>query len=131
MLSLLGMKSFIVIKSSSVQGVRSLKTCLVQTGANTVESETNNIEVKEVPAVHLQWRYSRLAEMYFLDVLREACVESLVERLEVVSCISTFIMADRFIVSGGKLKEMVIKFMKCEAEEVLRAIVKWVKEKHK
>ena len=105
---------------------------------NTIESELNTIEVKEVPAeaveTVLKYIYTwevpedpakltfdllQIAEMYLLDDLKEACWKSLVDRLEVPSCISTFILADRFNSGGGKLKEIVIKFMKCKAEEVV------------
>ena len=87
---------------------------------NTIESESSTIKVKEVPseAVEsmLKYIYSgeipddrelltldllNIAEMYLLDHLKEACVKSLVERLEVSTCISTFIMADRYLPSGG------------------------------
>ena len=87
---------------------------------NTIESESSTIQVKEVPseAVEsmLKYIYSgeipddrelltldllNIAEMYLLDHLKEACVKSLVERLEVSTCISTFIMADRYLPSGG------------------------------
>ena len=138
---------------------------------NTIESESSTIEVKEVPAVAvesmLKYIYTgevpddpekltldllNLADMYLLDHLKENCLKSLMERLDVVSCISTFIMvADRYMQSVGNLKEMVMKFMKCKAEEVveledwdkfvdnhaalakevLRSMVKGVKEKHK
>ena len=137
---------------------------------NTLESELNTIEVKEAPAEAvasmLKYIYSgevpvdpekltpdllNLAEMYLLDRLKEACLKSLIERLDVASCISTFIMADRYAPSGGNLREMVIKFMKCKAEEVvaqkdwdtlvvnhpslatemMRAIVRGSDEKHK
>jgi len=136
---------------------------------NTLESELNTIEVKEAPAEAvasmLKYIYHEkvpdnpkkltldllnLAAMYLLDPLTEACLKSLIERLDVVSCISTFIMADRYMPIGGPLKEMVIKFMKCKVEEVVtledweklvtnhpalateltRAIVKGSKEKH-
>jgi len=136
---------------------------------HTLESESDTIEVKEVPAEAvksmLNYIYSgkvpedpakltldllNVAEMYLLDHLKEACVKSLIERLEVSSCISTFIMADRYNLNGGDLKELVIKFMKCKAEEVvetedcdklvdnypalakelMKAMVKGSKEKH-
>jgi len=137
---------------------------------NTIESEWNTIEVKEATAVSvesmLKYIYTgevpddpekltpdllNLAEMYLLDHLKETCLKSLMVTLDVGSCISTFIMADRYVQSGGYLKEMVKKFMKCKAEEVveledwdklldnhpalakevMRSIVKGVKEKHK
>jgi len=139
---------------------------------NTLESESNTIEVKEVTpeAVEsmLKFIYTgevpddpekltidllNITEMYLLDHLKEACLTSLVEKLEVSSCITTFIMADRYVSggSGGRLRELLIKFMRCKAEEVVetdnwdklmdnhpalakelvRAIVKRGKERHK
>ena len=140
-------------------------------GPNTLESESNTIEVREVPAEAvesmLKFIYSgeipdgpemltldllNLAEMYLLDHLKEACLKSLIESLEVSSCISTFILADRYPPIGGVyLREVVIKFMKCKAGEVvdledwdklvdnhpalakelMRVIAKGSKEKHK
>ena len=38
-----------------------------------------------------------IAEMYLLDHLKEVCLSSLVEKLEVSSCITTFIMAGRYL----------------------------------
>jgi len=139
---------------------------------NTLESESNSIEVKEVTAEAvesmLRFIYTgevpddpekltidllNIAEMYLLGHLKESCLRSLVEKLEVSTCITTFIMADRYVPShsSGNLRELVIKFMKCKAEEVVetdnwdklmdnhpslakevvRAIVKGGKEKHK
>ena len=107
---------------------------------NTLDSESNTIEVKEVTAGAvgnmLQYIYAgevpndpeklsidllNIAEMYLLDHLKEACLRSLVEHLEVSSCITTFIMADRYLPSdsSGNLRELVIKFMKCKAEQVV------------
>ena len=82
---------------------------------NTLECELNTIEVKEAPAKAvasmLKYIYKgevcddpeqlsvdllNLAEMYLLDSLKEACLKSLMDRLDVSSCISTFIMADRY-----------------------------------
>ena len=79
----------------------------------TVESETNTIKVMDVPAEAvesmLKYIYNgevpddpdkltidllNAAEMYLLDFLKDACLKSLIERLEVSSCVSTFIMAD-------------------------------------
>jgi len=136
---------------------------------NTIESESSTIEVKEVSpeAVEsmLKYIYSgeipddeelltldllNIAEMYLLDPLKEACLKSLVERLEVSTCISTFIMADRYLPIGGNLREKVIMFMRCKGEEVvgmkdwdklvinhpalatelMRAILKGSREKH-
>jgi len=101
-------------------------------GPDTLETKTDTIEMKEVgtEAVKnmLKHVYSgeipedteilssdllNIAHMYLLDSLKEACLESLVKRLEVSSCISTFILVDRYESNGGKLKEMVIMFMKC------------------
>ena len=67
------------------------------------------------------------------------------------SCISFFIMADRYGSSSGNLREVVIEFMKCKIEEVMetedwdkffdnhlalakelmKAMMKGNKEKHK
>jgi len=137
---------------------------------NTAESESNSIELKDIPAEAvrsmLKYIYNgevpddpenltldllNLSEMYLLDHLKKACLDSLIDRLEVSSCISTFILADRYGPSGGNLRDMVMKFMKCKAgevvetedwdklvdnhptlaKEVLRAIAKGVREKHK
>ena len=137
---------------------------------NTLESELNTIEVKGAPAEAvasmLKYIYKgevsndpeqlsvdllNLAEIYLLDGLKEVCLKSLVDRLDVSSCISTFIMADRYMPSRGDMKEIVIKYMKCKVEEVvaledwkklvvnhpslatelMRALVKGSKEKHK
>jgi hypothetical protein len=66
--------------------------------------------------------FLNIAEMYLLDHLKEACLRNLVEKLEVSSCITTYIMvADRYLPSdsSGNLRELVIKFMRCKAEEVV------------
>lgn len=107
-------------------------------GPDTLETKTDTIEMKEVgtEAVKnmLKHVYSgeipedpeilttdllNIADMYLLDSLKEACLESLVQRLEVSSSISTFILVDRYLPNGGKLREMVIMFMKCNIKEVV------------
>jgi len=134
---------------------------------DTLESKTNTLVTKDVPAITvedmLKYIYTgeipenlsihllHVADFYQLDSLKEACVKNRLERLDVRSCISTFIMVDRYLPQGGELRENVVLFMKCKAEEVLemkdwdklmaaypslakelmKAIAKGVKEKHK
>jgi len=137
---------------------------------DTIESDTNTIEVKEAPveAVECMLKYIyngelpddptnvtvdllNIAEKYLLESLKEACLDILLENLEVSKCISSFFIADRYMPSGGKLREQVIMFIKCKAEEVvggeewdelnvnfpalskelMMAIVKGSKEKHR
>jgi len=136
---------------------------------DTLESRTNTIDIKHIPveAVDdmLQFIYSgklpvntksenldllHAADMYQLDELKEACVDSLVNSLDVSTCISTLILADRFIPHVVSVREDIIRFMKCKAVEVVdledwdklmdnfpalgkelvKAIVKSSKEKH-
>jgi len=107
-------------------------------GPDTLETQTDTIEMKEVGAEAvkslLKHIYSgeiprdpellspdllHIADMYLLDPLKEACLESLVQRMKVSSSISTFILVDRYESNGGKLREMVIMFMKCKVGEVM------------
>ena len=87
-----------------MQDARFSRTCLL----SLYESEANTNEVKEVPAEAaesmLNYIYSGKVPIllkctYLLDHLKESCVKSLIERLEVSSCISTFIMADWMVVT--------------------------------
>ena len=118
--------------------------------ANTVEDMLKYIYTGEIPE-NLSSYLLHIADFYQLDSLKEACVENLLESLDVRSCISTFIMVDRYFPQGGELRENVVLFMKCKAEEVVdmkdwdklmatypslakelvKAIAKGVKEKHK
>merc|ERR1712096_274602 len=50
------------------------------------------------------------AELYQLNLL---------DSLDVSSCISTFIMVDRFFPHGGEVREKVVMFLKCKAEEIV------------
>jgi len=105
---------------------------------DTIESESNTIVVREVPAIAvedmLKYIYTgklpadpkrltfdllNAAEMYQIPSLKEACMQNLVESLDVPSCISTFILVDRFLPHGGEVREKVVKFMMCKAAEVV------------
>ena len=105
---------------------------------NTLESELNTIVVKEVSAKGvedmLKFIYTgklpadpnsltidllNAAEMYQIPSLKKACMENLLEGLTVPSCISTFVMVDRFLPHGGEVREKVVMFMKCKADEIV------------
>jgi len=104
----------------------------------TIESESNTIVVKGVPAKAvedmLKYIYTgklpddpknltidllNAAELYQIHSLKEACIQNLLECLDVPSCISTFIMVDRFLPHGGEVREKVVMFMKCKAAEIV------------
>ena len=136
---------------------------------DTLENLTNTIDIKNIPsdAVEdmLKFIYTgtlpedaksenidllHAADMYELGALKEACVTILVESLDVSTCISTLIMVDRYIPHVVSVREEVIRFIKCKAEELVdfedwdklmdtfpalrkelvKAIVKGSKEKH-
>jgi len=136
---------------------------------DALESRTNTIDIKHIPVEAvgdmLKFIYSgklpvhtksdnidllHAADMYQLDELKEACVDILVNSLDVSTCITTLILADRFIPHVVSVREDIIKFMKCKAVEVVdeedwdklmdnfpalgkelvKAIVKSSKEKH-
>jgi len=136
---------------------------------NTLETKTSIIDIKGITAEAtedmLKFIYTgtlpedpisqnidllHAADMYQIEALKEACVKSLVDSLDVSSCISTLIMVDRFIPHYDRVKEEVIKFIKCKAvelvdmedwdklmlnfpaleKEVVKAIVKESREKH-
>ena len=105
---------------------------------NTVESVTNRIVIKESPAQAvedmLKYIYSgdvpddyqsltiellHIANMYQLSHIVEACLKNFVESLDVASCISTFMLVDRYAPQDLNLREKVIMFMKCKAVEVV------------
>ena len=73
-----------------------------------------------------------VADMDLLDHLKEACLESLMRRMDVSSCITTVMLADRYMPSGGNFREMVIKFIKFKVEEVVMEMEDWDKlvDKH-
>ena len=135
---------------------------------NTVERNTNTIVIKEtsVQAVEdmLKFIYSgdvpedpksltadllHIANMHQLHPLVEACLKNLVDNLDVPSCISTFMLVDRYMPQN--MREIVIKFMQCKAigvveqedwiklmekksdlaQELVRALARETKERHK
>jgi len=135
----------------------------------TLENETNTVDLKEVTAEAtedmLKFIYTgtlakdiksenidllHAADMYQIEALKEACVKILVNSLNVSTCISTLIMVDRYIPHVDSVREEVIRFIKCKAEElvdmedwdklmvnfpalekeVVKAIVKGSREKH-
>ena len=137
---------------------------------NTLENQTNTIVVKESPAKAVEDMLKHIytgelpddpkdltidllniADMYLLDSLKEACVDNLLDNLDVSSCISTFILADLYFPDGGKLRDKVVMFMKCKVDqlvemkdwvnlmnthpalvaELFKAMAKERKEKHK
>ena len=107
-------------------------------GHDTIESNRNEIVMKEITAdavedmltylytgeipndpKNLTTELLQIADMHQLHPLKEACLKNLVGSLEVASCISTFILVDRYQPHNGSLREMVIKFIKCKATEVV------------
>jgi len=105
---------------------------------NTVESNTSTIVIKETPAQTvedmLKYIYSgnvpkdskslttellHIANMYQLHMLVEACLKNMVDSLDVASCISTFMLVDRYVPQDRDLRELVIMFMQCKAMEVV------------
>jgi len=137
---------------------------------NTIESNSNTIEIRETPAKAvedmLKYIYSgdvpqdpeslttdllHIASMHQLQPVMEACLRNLVDHLDISSCISTFMLVDRYLPQDQHLRKMVIMFMQCKAVEVveeedmvklmdsnpvlahelMRAIARATKERHK
>jgi len=119
----------------NILGARSivLKNMLAH---DTVESQTNTIVVRDITAEAVQdmlkFIYtgkfpsdprSRLvdllhaSDMYQIDSLKDACLARLV--FNVPNCISTLILVDRYMPHEATLREKVIMFMKCKADEVV------------
>jgi len=137
---------------------------------NTVESATNTIVIKESPAQAvedmLKYIYSgdvpddskslttellHIAQMYQLSPIVKACLKNFVESLDVSSCITTFMLVDRYAPQDLNLREKIIMFMKCKAveivdeevwgklmesspdlvKEIVKALARAAKEKHK
>ena len=92
-----------------------------------------------------------IANMHLLHPLVEACLKNIVDNLDVSSCISTFMLVDRYMPQDLNLREVVIMFMQCKAievvevedwdklvashpalaKELVRALARATKEKHK
>eukprot|EP00092_Neocalanus_flemingeri_P021033 GFUD01022787.1.p1 GENE.GFUD01022787.1~~GFUD01022787.1.p1 ORF type:complete len:375 (-),score=78.34 GFUD01022787.1:99-1223(-) len=104
----------------------------------TIETETSTITLTELPADAvaevLKYIYTgeipndpellsfdllHVADYFQLAILRTACAESILASLDVPSCISTFIMMDRFLPQDVRVRERLIMFMKCKAVEVI------------
>jgi len=102
---------------------------------DTIESQTNTIVVRDIPpeAVEdlLKYIYTgnipnprsnlldllHASDMYQVDSLKDDCIRRLV--LNVPTCISTLILVDRYSPHVAALREKVIMFMKCKADEVV------------
>lgn len=105
-------------------------------GNATLERNTNKIVINEVTAKTiedmLKYLYSgeipknltnellHIADMHQLHPLMEACLKNLIGSLDVPSCISTFILVDRYQTQNRNMREMVIEFMKCKTTEVVK-----------
>jgi len=103
---------------------------------DTLERNTNKIVINEVAAKTvedmLKYLYSgeipknlttellHIADMHQLHPLIEACLKNLIESLDVPSCISTFILVDRYQPQNRNMREMVIEFIKCKTIEVVK-----------
>ena len=92
-----------------------------------------------------------IANMHLLHPLVEACLKNIVDNLDVSSCISTFMLVDRYMPQDLNLREVVIMFMQCKAievveledwdklvashpalaKELVRALARATKDKHK
>ena len=90
--------------------------------AEAVEAMLKYLYSGEIPndPKHLNTELLQIADMHQLHPLMEACLKTLVESLDVPSCISTFILVDRYQPQNGSLRETVIEFMKCNAAEVVK-----------
>ena len=117
-----------------------------------VEVMLNNIYTGDIPKdlEKLSIGVLQLADMYQLDSLKAACVETLVESLDVESCIPTFIQVDRYLSKQHKAREIVTTFIICKSKaivettdweklaenypslstELMRAVVRSIDEKH-
>jgi len=103
---------------------------------DTLESQTNTIVVRDIPAEAvedmLRFIYTgsfpgnprsqlvdllHASDMYQVDSLKDACIGKLV--FTVSNCISTLILVDRYMPHEATLREKVIMFMKCKADEVV------------
>ena len=73
----------------------------------------------EIPK-NLTTELLHIADMHQLHPLKEACFKNLIESLDVASCISTFILVDRYQPQNRNMREMVIKLLKCKVTEVVK-----------
>jgi len=107
---------------------------------DTLESRRNIIELTDVPTEaveellkhiytgeipsdpeNLSIEVLHLAVKYQLESLKDACSDYLIASLDVQTCISTFVMVDRYLPQDYKVREKVILFMKCKALEVVES----------
>ena len=108
-------------------------------GHDTLERNMNKIVIKEITAKavgdmlkylysgkipddpnHLTTDLLQIADMHQLHPLMEACLNSFIESFDVPSCISTFILVDKYQPHNESFREMVIEFMKCNAIKVVK-----------
>jgi len=110
----------------------------VMLAGDNQETQTNKLEViSDVPAKTvkdvLQYMYTgefppaddlnvyllHLADMYLLEELKKACVKELLSCLDISTCISTFVMVDRYLPQSSTVRKEIIKFMTCKAADVV------------
>eukprot|EP00092_Neocalanus_flemingeri_P087786 GFUD01110846.1.p1 GENE.GFUD01110846.1~~GFUD01110846.1.p1 ORF type:complete len:370 (+),score=95.03 GFUD01110846.1:57-1166(+) len=96
-------------------------TVNLEDGAKAVEEMLKHIYTGEIPSDSdiLSIELLALADRFFQDSLKTACVENLVASLEVSTCISTFISLDQHLPKGDVSREKVLMFIKCNAEKVI------------
>jgi len=115
--------------------------------AETIEIVLDYIYTGDIPSEnYLDIFLLRVADMYLLDGLKEACVKNLMSYLNISTCVSTLVMVDKYLAVNSPAREEVMKFMICYADEVvkldewkyhpeltrefLKALGKTFKEKH-
>ena len=99
-----------------------------ETPALAVEDMLKYIYSGEVPEdpKSLTTDLLHIADMHQLHPVVEACVKNLVVSLDVSSCISTFMLVDRY--QAQTLRDIVTMFVQCKAVEVVEE-EDWIKLK--
>jgi len=109
-----------MLSHDTIESIRN-EIIIEETNSEAVEDMIKFIYSGEIPddPKKLTTELLQIADMHQLQPLLEACLKNLIESLDVPSCISTFILVDRYQQQNRDLREIVIEFIKCKATEVV------------
>jgi len=100
------------------------KVAIKDSTVEAVDAMLRHIYTSELPSYEGQeetLHLLQLADMYQLDRLKFACADSIVARLTISNCISSFVTISRYFGSDpdSRVMQQVKKFMRCKKKQVI------------
>jgi hypothetical protein len=110
-----------LVKDHAFQESSSNSLILKDVSDEAVEEMLNHVYSGKIPddQTVLTDDLLKLADMYQLDSLKDACIGNMIDGLEVENCISVYIMIDRLLPEEAEERKIVKLFMVCKILKVV------------